>query len=102
MYIVTKIIHYQNCRLLEYINQNYLYERRMGRMGQIDKTTRAVITHDSCVICYTTGIYADLQRSDLQCNDLQGYARSNGVLIARNDLARRRGCRLSAYRVRRR
>ena len=24
MYMVTKIIHYQNCRLLEYINQNYL------------------------------------------------------------------------------
>ena len=65
-------------------------------MGQIDKTTRAVIAHDSCVICYTTGIYADLQRSDLQ-----GYARSNGVLIVRNGLARRRGSHLFAYRVRR-
>ena len=41
---------------------------------------------------------ADLQRSDLQCNDLQGYARSNGVLTARNGLARHRGRRLSAYR----
>ena len=74
----------------------------MKRMEQIDKTTRAVIAHNSCVICYTTGIYADLQRSNLQCNDLQGYARSNGVLIARNDLVRRRGRRLSAYRVRHR
>ena len=44
MYIVTKIIHYQNCRLLEYINQNYLHELRMKRMEQIDKTTRAVIS----------------------------------------------------------
>ena len=26
--------------------------------------------HDSCVICYTTGIYADLQRSDLQGNPI--------------------------------
>lgn len=30
-----KIIHYQNGRLLEYINQNYLYKRRMRRMRQI-------------------------------------------------------------------
>ena len=37
MYIVTKIIHYQNCRLLEYINQNYLYKRRMRRMERMIK-----------------------------------------------------------------
>ena len=46
----------------------------MRRMGQIDKTTRAVIAHDSCVICYTTGIYADLQRSDLQGNPIYSAA----------------------------
>ena len=55
-----------------------------------------------CLGYLLQALCANLQRSDLQCNDLQGYARSNGVLIARNDLVHRRGHRLSAYRVRRR
>ncbi len=55
-----------------------------------------------CLGYLLQALCADLQRSDLQCNDLQGYARSNGVLIARNVLAHRRARRLSAYRVRRR
>ena len=32
-----KKMHYQNYRLLEHINQNYLYELRMKRIKQICK-----------------------------------------------------------------
>ena len=58
----------------------------------IAKRTIASSASDLQALC------ADLQRSDLQCNDLQGYARSNGVLIARNDLAHRTARHLSACR----
>ena len=54
MYIVTKIIHHQNCRLLEYINQNYLYTanetngaNKLGDLHTMQQSNKAMFLKNS-------------------------------------------------------
>ena len=43
----------------------------MKRMEQIDKTTRAVIAHDSCFLVFTTGtLCRSIAAGDLQGNPI--------------------------------